>query len=82
MFINGLVSGVHSSADNIVAMAMQYSVDIGARQRNNTSRSFFANREASSLSGCMVEGFGSGKMLDVKPKLALSVILEGLNVLV
>lgn len=40
MFINGLVSGVHSSADNIVAKAMQYSVDIGARQRKNKSRSF------------------------------------------
>lgn len=40
MFIKGLVTREHSSTDNIVATAMQYSVDIGARQRNNKSRYF------------------------------------------
>lgn len=40
MFINGLVTGVPSSTDNIVATAMQYSVDIGVRQRNNKSPYF------------------------------------------
>lgn len=35
MLLNGLVTGVHSSADNIVvAAATQYSLDIGASQKN------------------------------------------------
>lgn len=85
MFINGLVTGVHSSADNIVATAMQYSVDIGARQRNNKSR-YFSPIGRLVLSqkhlGRMAERFGSGKMLVMNPALAASVISEGLNVLV
>lgn len=33
MFVNGLATGVHSSADNIVAAATQYSVGIGASKK-------------------------------------------------
>lgn len=29
MLLNGLVTGVHSGADNIVAAATKYSMDIG-----------------------------------------------------
>lgn len=36
MLLNGLVTGVHSSADNIVAAATQYSVDIGASQKKKS----------------------------------------------
>lgn len=40
MFVNGLVTGVHSRADNIVATATQYSVGIGASQRIIESHNF------------------------------------------
>lgn len=40
MFINGLATAVHSSADNIVARAVQYLVDTGGSQRNNKSHYF------------------------------------------
>lgn len=40
MFLNGLVTGVHSSADNIVAVATQYSVDIGASQKKKKDSQF------------------------------------------
>lgn len=39
MLLNGLATGVHSSADNIVAAATQYSVDIGARQKKKKKKS-------------------------------------------
>lgn len=83
MFLNGLVTGVHSSADDIGATAKQYSVDIRARQRNNKSGYFSPIGKlvlSHSHLGCTVERFGSGKMLEMNPALAPSVILEGLNV--
>ncbi len=40
MLLNGLVTGVHSSADNIIAAASQYSVDIGASQKKKKSHNF------------------------------------------
>lgn len=36
MLLNGLATGVHSSADNIIVAATQYSVDIEARRKKNT----------------------------------------------
>lgn len=33
MLLNGLVTGVHSSADNIVAAATKYSMDIGVSEK-------------------------------------------------
>ena len=36
MLLNGLVTGVHSGADNIVTAAPQYSVDIQASKKNLT----------------------------------------------
>lgn len=44
MLLNGLATGVHSSADNIVAAATQYSVDIGARQKKKKESHNFATQ--------------------------------------
>lgn len=38
MLLNGLVTGVHSSADNIVAAATQYPVGIGASKKEKISQ--------------------------------------------
>lgn len=63
MLLNGLVTRVHSRADNIVAAATQCSVDIGESPRKKRKESQFSHpNEKLVLSGnsfgYIVEGFG------------------------
>lgn len=77
MLLNGLATGVHSSADNIIVAATQYSVDIEARRKkkHNFPHPF---KKACTFSECLgikssrIFGEGWKCMLD-----CLFLVLEG-----